>query len=56
MMLGFFDGNARTNHEQPIVAWAEDLRSAGFIVAEPRLLHDHWWAPAHLLDATPVRR
>lgn len=52
VMFGYFDrGRARTNHEQPIDAWVDDLEQAGFSRVEVRHLDDYWWAPAHLLDA-----
>jgi hypothetical protein len=52
VMFGYFDRtSARTNYEQPIGAWAEDLRRAGFTHVEAWPLDDYWWAPAHLLDA-----
>jgi len=54
MMLGLFTATERSNHEQPVCAWAEELRATGFTVDDPpRLLHDYWWAPAYLLEATP---
>lgn len=52
VFFGYFDPTvARTNYEQPIAAWAEDLRAAGFGRVSQRQLYDYWWAPCALLDA-----
>jgi hypothetical protein len=52
VFFGYFDpGAARTNYEQPIAAWEDDLRAAGFVEVARRPLFDYWWAPAYLLDA-----
>jgi hypothetical protein len=53
VFFGAFDPSAaRTNYEQPIAAWEDDLRAAGFAAVARRRLYDYWWAPAHLLDAS----
>lgn len=41
----------RHTWEQPISAWVADLRVAGFGEVETRAVHDHWWAPAVLVQA-----
>lgn len=52
VLLGYFDQSAaRTNYEQPITEWAEQLRMAGFTSVTIRQLYPYWWAPACLLDA-----
>lgn len=52
VFFGYFDRTAaRTNYEQPIARWEDDLREAGFVDIERRHLYDYWWAPAYLLDA-----
>lgn len=52
VFFGYFDPTAaRTNYEQPIGAWADDLREAGFSAVSWRHLYDYWWAPCYLLDA-----
>lgn len=55
VLVGQFDP-ARPRHtwEQPIDAWADDLVAAGFATVDHHLLHDYWWAPAHLLTAPPA--
>jgi hypothetical protein len=54
VFFGYFDrGAARVTYEQPIAAWEEDLRAAGFSSVARRHLYDYWWASAHLLDARP---
>jgi hypothetical protein len=53
VFFGAFDPSAaRTNYEQPIAAWEDDLRAAGFASVARRRLYDYWWAPAYLLDAS----
>lgn len=53
VFFGYFDPTAaRTNYEQPIAAWEDDLRAAGFTRVERRPLYDYWWSPAFLLDAS----
>jgi hypothetical protein len=50
VMFGYFDpGNP--HHEQPLAAWRDDLRTAGFGAVRATRLYDYWWAPAYLLDA-----
>lgn len=50
VLLGYFDQTAaRTTYEQPIAAWAEQVRAAGFAAVEVRPLYDYWWAPACLV-------
>lgn len=52
VMFGYFDrSRERTNYEQPMQAWIEECRTAGFITIRIRRLYDYWWAPAYLLDA-----
>ena len=52
VMFGYFDrSQARTNYEQPIQAWLEECRAAGFTAIATQRLYDYWWAPAYLLDA-----
>lgn len=54
VFFGYFDPSAaRTNYEQPIAAWEDDLRAAGFTNVARRHLYDYWWATAYLLDAKP---
>jgi hypothetical protein len=54
VMFGYFDrGAARTNYEQPIAAWLDDLRAAGFRTVVQRPVYAYWWASAVLVD---VRR
>jgi SAM-dependent methyltransferase len=43
----------RHTWEQPVAAWGEDLRAAGFATVRHRKVSDYWWAPAHLIEATP---
>ncbi|HZS04983.1 MAG TPA: class I SAM-dependent methyltransferase [Blastocatellia bacterium] len=55
VMFGYFDGTAaRTNYEQPIQAWAGQLKQAGFTTVETRFLYPYWWASAYLIDARTV--
>lgn len=52
VMFGSFDPTIeRTNEEQPIAAWVEQLNASGYTHVEQTLLFDYWWAPAYLLDA-----
>jgi SAM-dependent methyltransferase len=54
VLVGQFDpSRPRHTWEQPIDAWVADLTSAGFTTVRHDLVHPYWWAPAHLLDATP---
>lgn len=56
VMFGVFDqGTARTNYEQPIAAWIDQLRAAGFARVDSHLLYDYWWSPAHLIAARNER-
>jgi SAM-dependent methyltransferase len=43
----------RHTWEQPVAAWGDDLRAAGFASVRHRKVSDYWWAPAHLIEATP---
>ncbi len=43
----------RQTWEQPVGAWGEELRAAGFSSVRHRKVSDYWWAPAHLVEATP---
>lgn len=52
VFFGNFDPTAaRTNYEQPIAGWEDDLRAAGFATVTRRHLYDYWWAPCYLLEA-----
>lgn len=52
IFFGYFDhSSARTNYEQPLDAWEQELRAAGFGTVERRPLYDYWWAPAYLINA-----
>ncbi len=52
VLFGYFDRTAaRTNYEQPITAWAADLRAAGFTTITQHAIYAYWWAPAVLLRA-----
>lgn len=52
VMFGYFDRTAaRTNYEQPIAAWAGQLRAAGFAQVTTTELYPYWWAPAYLIEA-----
>jgi hypothetical protein len=54
VFFGYFDrGVARVTYEQPIAAWEDDLRAAGFSSVARHHLYDYWWASAYLLDARP---
>jgi SAM-dependent methyltransferase len=54
VLVGQFDpGRPRHTWEQPAAAWDADLRAAGFGEVRDRVLSDYWWAPAHVIDATP---
>lgn len=54
MLLGQLQATTPSNYEQPAVAWADDLRTAGYDVAPAQYLHDYSWAPAFLLHAVPA--
>ncbi|HWO24401.1 MAG TPA: class I SAM-dependent methyltransferase [Kofleriaceae bacterium] len=52
VMFGYFTtGRARVTYEQPMAAWIEDLRAAGFTEIGARVIDPYWWAPAFVLDA-----
>ena len=52
IMLGYFDTSAaRTNYEQPIQSWIEQLHEAGYIHTQTKRLYPYWWADAYLIDA-----
>ncbi|QYG95111.1 class I SAM-dependent methyltransferase [Iamia sp. SCSIO 61187] len=44
---------ARHTWEQPVAAWGDELRAAGFASVRHRKVSDYWWAPAHLVEASP---
>ncbi|HEV7762920.1 MAG TPA: methyltransferase domain-containing protein [Acidimicrobiales bacterium] len=53
VLVGQFDpAQPRHTWEQPVAAWASDLVEAGFRDVRRRHLHDYWWAPAHLIEAS----
>ncbi len=53
VLFGYFDQTAaRTNYEQPVREWAEQLRSAGFADIATKQLYPYWWAPAYLIAAS----
>lgn len=55
VLVGQFDpAQPRHTWEQPIEAWSSDLREAGFHDVRHRRLHDYWWAPAHLIEASGI--
>jgi hypothetical protein len=55
VLVGQFDpGRPRHTWEQPAHAWVADLRAAGFTDVRDRVLSDYWWAPAHIIEATPA--
>lgn len=52
VLVGQFDpAQPRHTWEQPVEAWASDLRAAGFHDVRHRRVHDYWWAPACLIEA-----
>jgi Methyltransferase domain len=52
VLVGQFDpSRPRLTWEQPLDAWRADLTAAGWTVESTTLLHDYWWAPAHLVVA-----
>ncbi len=52
VLLGFFDqSSARTNYEQPVQMWMEQLVAAGFKQIKSYKLYPYWWADAYLIDA-----
>jgi len=57
VLVGQFDpAQPRHTWEQPISAWVDDLRAAGFRDVGHQRIHDYWWAPAHLLRADGATR
>ena len=53
VFFGYFDRSAaRTNYEQKIDNWCEQLRNAGFSKVSKRLIYGYWWADAYLVDAS----
>lgn len=56
VLVGQFDpAQPRHTWEQPASAWVRDLEFAGFTNMESTVLHDYWWATAHLITATGNR-
>lgn len=56
VLVGQFDpAQPRHTWEQPVEAWSSDLYEAGFDDVHHRRLHDYWWAPAHIIEATGTR-
>jgi hypothetical protein len=54
VLAGQFDPDRpRHTWEQPVEAWAGELVAAGFTGVRHQLIADYWWAPAHLIEATP---
>ncbi len=52
VMFGYFDFTAdRTNYEQPLQKWCDELNEAGFTTIESPLIYPYWWASAYLIDA-----
>jgi SAM-dependent methyltransferase len=49
----FAPDRPRHTWEQPIDAWIADLTAAGFTDVRHREISPYWWAPAHLVEATP---
>ena len=47
----FHPDRPRHTWEQPVQAWLDDLRAAGFVDVRHHHIDDYWWAPAHLIDA-----
>ncbi|MFD3166738.1 class I SAM-dependent methyltransferase [Herpetosiphon sp. NSE202] len=55
VLLGYFDQTAaRTTYEQPIAAWAEQVRAAGFTAVDVRPIYDYWWATAWLVSGSGI--
>ncbi|KPL79816.1 hypothetical protein SE18_26015, partial [Herpetosiphon geysericola] len=53
VLFGYFDQTAaRTTYEQPIAAWAEVVRAAGFATVDVRPIYDYWWATAWLVSGS----
>jgi hypothetical protein len=54
VLFGYADrGITRTNFEQPVSHWEQQLHEAGFARVDRELLCPYWWAPAWLLVARP---
>jgi hypothetical protein len=52
VMFGYFDQTAnRTNYEQPIQEWVNELQAVGFKNVNVRVIYPYWWASAYLIDA-----
>lgn len=52
VMFGYFDPEV-IHSEQPVAQWLDDLSDAGFSEQkEPVLLHNYWWAPGYVLEAS----
>jgi hypothetical protein len=52
VLFGYFDKTAaRTNYEQPVREWVDQLRTAGFVDITTTQLFPYWWAPAFLISA-----
>lgn len=45
-------GATRHAWEQPIAAWCAEVEGAGLRVVDTSPISDHWWASAHLIEAT----
>ncbi|MEI6284950.1 MAG: class I SAM-dependent methyltransferase [Bacillota bacterium] len=53
VFFGYFDRSAaRTNYEQKIDNWCEQLQNAGFASVTKRLIYPYWWADAYLIEAS----
>jgi hypothetical protein len=52
VLFGYFDKTAaRTNYEQPVRAWVDQLHTAGVADITTTQLFPYWWAPAYLISA-----
>lgn len=45
-------GATRHAWEQPLPQWCTEIEAAGLHVLGTRRISDHWWASAHLIEAT----
>jgi len=45
-------GATRHAWEQPLSAWCAEIEAAGLRVVDTSPISDHWWASAHLIEAT----
>lgn len=52
VLLGQLSAAPRTNWEQPVADWVEQVSAAGFSDVQTRPLADHWTGPAFLLVAS----